>query len=91
MDPSGELYVMASSIGGPSGTGGQVLKIVQCFANCDGSSGAPVLSMNDFMCFMSGFSAGDPGANCDLSTASPALNINDFVCFMMKFAEGCPD
>ena len=91
LDPSGEIYVMTSSALGPAGTGGQILKIVECFANCDGSSEAPVLNMTDFMCFMSEFAAGDAGANCDLSTTPPVLNVNDFICFMQKFASayGC--
>jgi hypothetical protein len=61
-----------------------------CYANCDGSSRGPVLNVNDFVCFMNRFAAGDPWANCDGSTTSPVLNINDFVCFQMKFASGCP-
>jgi probable HAF family extracellular repeat protein len=61
-----------------------------CYANCDGSTAAPALSVNDFVCFQARYAAGDPGANCDGSTAPPVLNINDFICFQGAFAAGCP-
>src|SRR5262249_19061775 len=61
-----------------------------CYANCDGSSNAPVLNINDFVCFQQRFAGGDTYANCDNSTSLPVLNINDFVCFQQKFAAGCP-
>jgi hypothetical protein len=61
-----------------------------CYANCDGSTTAPVLNVNDFICFQQKFAAGDPVANCDRSTAAPVLNVNDFICFQQKFASGCP-
>ncbi|MBL9031573.1 MAG: hypothetical protein JNM80_07675 [Phycisphaerae bacterium] len=62
-----------------------------CYANCDGSSSAPCLNVNDFTCFLNQFAAGDSRANCDGSTIPPALNINDFVCFSNAFAAGCVD
>jgi hypothetical protein len=61
-----------------------------CYANCDGSTTLPVLTVNDFICFQSRFAAGDPYANCDGSTTSPALTVNDFICFQAAFASGCP-
>jgi hypothetical protein len=61
-----------------------------CYANCDGSTIAPVLNVNDFICFQTRFAAGDSYANCDNSTTAPVLNINDFICFQQKFAAGCP-
>ena len=61
-----------------------------CYANCDGSSAAPILNVNDFICFQSKFAAGDPAANCDGSTVAPVLNVNDFVCFQQSYAAGCP-
>jgi hypothetical protein len=61
-----------------------------CYPNCDGSTGAPLLNVNDFICFQGKFAAGDPYANCDHSTAAPVLNVNDFICFQTKFAVGCP-
>jgi len=60
-----------------------------CYANCDGSSVAPVLNVNDFTCFLNKFAAGDPAANCDGSSLPPILNVNDFTCFLNKFAAGC--
>jgi hypothetical protein len=62
----------------------------ECYANCDGSTGVPVLTVNDFICFQNRFAAGDPYANCNRSTGDPVLNINDFVCFQARFAAGCP-
>lgn len=61
-----------------------------CPANCDGSTIAPVLNVNDFTCFLNKFAAGDTGANCDCGTAAPTLNVNDFTCFLNQYAAGCP-
>lgn len=60
-----------------------------CYANCDGSTIAPILNVNDFICFQSRFAAGDSYANCDGSTVAPVLNVNDFICFQSSFAAGC--
>lgn len=60
-----------------------------CYANCDGSTTAPVLNVNDFVCFLNRFAAANPYANCDESTASPVLNVLDFACFLNRFAAGC--
>lgn len=89
-DESGELYVLASTRLGPTGNSSLVMKVVPCYANCDGSTTAPTLSVNDFQCFLNQFAAQDPRANCDLSTAAPTLNVNDFICFINKFSAGCP-
>jgi hypothetical protein len=61
-----------------------------CYANCDGSTAAPVLNVLDFNCFLNAFSAGNPYANCDGSTQAPALNVLDFNCFLNRFTAGCP-
>jgi len=89
-DEAGELYVMASTVLGPSGARGMVMKIVPCYANCDGSTTTPALNVNDFTCFLNLFAAADPRANCDLSVVPPVLNVNDFVCYINKFSAGCP-
>lgn len=60
-----------------------------CYPNCDGSTVAPALNINDFSCFINALAVADPWANCDGSTAAPSLNINDFQCFMNAFALGC--
>jgi hypothetical protein len=65
-------------------------RYVLCYANCDCSTGAPVLNVNDFICFQQKYAAGDGYANCDGSTTAPVLNVNDFICFQSKFAAGCP-
>jgi uncharacterized membrane protein len=70
-----------------------------CDANCDGSTAAPVLNVDDFTCFINEFAAAQslpPAqqisqyANCDESTTPPVLNVDDFTCFINKFAAGCP-
>ncbi len=66
------------------------LLTVVCYANCDQSTIAPILNVNDFQCFLNHFAAGDPYANCDGSTTAPALNVLDFTCFLNGFAAGCP-
>jgi len=60
-----------------------------CYANCDGSTGSPVLTANDFACFLNAFANGLSYANCDGSTGSPALTPNDFVCFINQYSNGC--
>ncbi len=60
-----------------------------CYANCDGSTAPPVLTANDFQCFLNKYAASDPYANCDGSTTTPVLTANDFQCFLNKFAAGC--
>jgi hypothetical protein len=62
---------------------------VNCYANCDGSTAPPILTANDFVCFMYKFAVGDSYANCDGSTVPPILNANDFACFLNAFAAGC--
>ena len=60
-----------------------------CYANCDGSTVAPILNVADFTCFLNKFAAGDTYANCDSSSAAPALNVADFICFLNRFGQGC--
>jgi hypothetical protein len=60
-----------------------------CYPNCDGTSTAPILTANDFQCFLNSFAAGESYANCDGSTGAPALTGNDFQCFLNRFAAGC--
>jgi subtilisin-like proprotein convertase family protein len=61
-----------------------------CYANCDESTVAPILNVDDFTCFINRFAANDPYANCDGSTVPPVLNVDDFTCFINQFAQGCP-
>ncbi|MBX3376299.1 MAG: hypothetical protein KF678_04770 [Phycisphaeraceae bacterium] len=61
-----------------------------CWANCDGSTGSPLLTANDFQCFLNNFALGTAYANCDGSTGAPILTANDFQCYLNKFANGCP-
>ena len=61
-----------------------------CYANCDASTIAPILNVNDFSCFLNNYAAGNAYANCDASTIAPILNVNDFSCFLNMYAAGCP-
>jgi glucose/arabinose dehydrogenase/PKD repeat protein len=63
---------------------------IGCYANCDESTQSPVLTANDFACFLIRYTAGAPYANCDGSTSAPILSANDFVCFLNAYAAGCP-
>ncbi|MBX3376522.1 MAG: DVUA0089 family protein [Phycisphaeraceae bacterium] len=84
---------------GPTGTIGQPYSILlqgacflggsTCYANCDGSTGTPLLTANDFQCFLNKYAANDTYANCDGSTGNPLLTANDFQCFLNKYAAGC--
>ena len=73
-------------------------KAMDCYANCDGSLDPPLLTVNDFVCFMNAYTeaSGMPSkvqitsyANCDGSILDPVLTVNDYVCFMNRFAAGC--
>ena len=43
-----------------SGFWGGSLGSAPCYANCDGSTIAPILNVNDFICFQTKFAASDP-------------------------------
>jgi len=66
-----------------------VVSTPTCYANCDASTISPFLNVNDFLCFMNLFAAGDSRANCDSQTHFPSLNVNDFVCFINAYGAGC--
>jgi hypothetical protein len=61
-----------------------------CYANCDASTTAPVLNVQDFTCFLQQYAASNAYANCDGSTVAPTLNVQDFTCFLQRYAAGCP-
>ncbi|MBX3377235.1 MAG: hypothetical protein KF678_09570 [Phycisphaeraceae bacterium] len=96
----GGLYNLNGTVGQPDAgllTGGGFelgggfwhFEAISCYANCDESTGTPLLTANDFQCFLNKFAANDPYANCDGSTGTPLLTANDFQCFLNKFAAGC--
>lgn len=82
-DGRGELYICDQG-------GGEVYRIIpRCQANCDGTSQAPILNANDFLCFIGEFASGNCYANCDGSTVAPVLTANDFQCYLNAFVVGC--
>ncbi len=87
-----EVYIR---IGGNSSAHGNYTLTIQacgpssCYANCDASTSAPLLTANDFQCFLNKFAAADAYANCDHSTSNPLLTANDFQCFLNAYAAGC--
>jgi hypothetical protein len=74
--------ILAATLSYPGGSA--------CYANCDNSTTAPVLNVQDFSCFLTKYASGDSYANCDNSTTQPVLNVQDFSCFLTKYASGCP-
>jgi hypothetical protein len=84
----GGRTVYGVALAGPSVIG--VAEMDICYANCDGSTQAPILNVLDFVCFQARFGAGDLYANCDRSLEPPVLSVNDFMCFLNAFAAGCP-
>ncbi len=61
-----------------------------CYADFDGSTGAGVLDIFDFLAFQESFMGGDPSAcDCDTSTGSGVCDVFDFICFQAAFAAGC--
>lgn len=70
-----------------------------CFANCDGSTMAPRLTVLDYLCFEARTreARGLPHeqqitsyANCDGSTTPPVLNAHDFACFLQHYQQPEP-
>jgi hypothetical protein len=57
-----------------------------CYANCDQSSGNPLLTANDFSCFLNQYVTGQSYANCD---GVGGLTANDFSCFLSAYVNGC--
>ncbi len=86
--PANTLFYGTGPTFGIFGQFGQI-DLATCYANCDGSTTAPVLNVLDFSCFLNRFAAGDSYANCDGSTTPPVLNVLDFTCFLNRFAAGC--
>ncbi len=97
---SGTLYLSATigqNVCGPTSSTTHAMQTgfwigaapAACYANCDGSTTAPILTANDFQCFLNAFAASQSYANCDASTTLPVLTANDFQCFLNSFAAGC--
>src|SRR5262249_24178427 len=59
-------------------TGVDNIAIVDCYANCDGSTITPHLNVMDYVCFLNQYASGVSYANCDQSTLPPLINVNDF-------------
>lgn len=57
-----------------------------CGANCDGSTVSPVLTANDFMCYINAIAVQDPYANFDEVCGWTG---NDFQTFLNAYASGC--
>jgi len=98
-DPSYTVEVLSAATAGiytcqVSNDCGEVLSspavLSICYANCDKSAASPVLTANDFQCFLNAFASGSLYANCDSSSAVPLLTANDFQCFLNAFSVGCP-
>jgi hypothetical protein len=66
-----------------------IVNLPPCYANCDQSTTPPVLTANDFQCFLTNYANGTSYANCDQSGGVPALTANDFQCFINNYVGGC--
>ncbi len=84
IDPQGTIYITDET---PKLF---IYKPRPCYPNCDASTTPPVLTANDFQCFLNAFASSLSTANCDNSTTPPVLTANDFQCFLNAFASGCP-
>ena len=84
-DQDGEIYLLATSSLGPSGSSGVVLHLVAgpCAPDLNGDG---TLALFDFLAFVNLFNAGDVKADCD---GSGALDLFDFLCFVNQFNDGC--
>lgn len=96
--PTGVVVNQIKMLPNPNRRNGQM---ALCYdPNCDGSTGTPALTANDFQCFADAYAAAQQlpwaqqvtsYANCDGSTGNPAVTANDFICFTNKFVNGpCP-
>ncbi len=86
----GYTYISGYGVSGGQNRALLWQRALPCPANCDASTSAPILTANDFQCFLNKFAQADPSANCDGSTTNPTLTANDFQCFLNQFAAGCP-
>jgi glucose/arabinose dehydrogenase len=79
-DDNGEMYICDQG-------GGELYKIIpRCPSNCDGSSTSPVLTANDFSCFLNSYADLNCYADCD---GVGGLTPNDFQCFLNAYVAGC--
>lgn len=66
------------------------LPLSACYPDCTPVTGAGVLDIFDYLCFLNAFHANDPYAcDCDLSTGAGVCDVLDFICFLNAFALGC--
>jgi hypothetical protein len=64
---------------------------LECYADCDSSTGTGVLDVFDFLCFQDRFVANSIYAcGCDTFTGPGVCDIFDFLCFQNEFVRGCP-
>jgi glucose/arabinose dehydrogenase len=79
-DDNGEIYICDQG-------GGELYKIIpRCPANCDGSASSPLLTANDFSCFLNQYADANCYANCD---GIGGLTPNDFLCYLNAYSGGC--
>lgn len=81
-DERGEVYVLVSTVLGPSGSSGEVLRIVPCPADFDGSGGLEVL---DIFGFLNAWLSGDPRADFN----GGGLAVQDIFDFINRWFSGC--
>jgi hypothetical protein len=63
---------------------------IVCPADCDPSTGADVLDIFDYLCFMNAFQCEDTRAcDMDISTGVARCDVFDFIAFQSAFSEGC--
>ena len=64
---------------------------LNCYADCDRSTGAGVLDIFDFLCFQNAFvSQREYACDCDTSSGHGVCDLFDFLCFQGAFVGGCP-
>lgn len=96
--PGAQLNVTYRQASHPSGALGPILQgsvarvFVEgvvgaaCYPNCDQSSGSPLLTANDFQCFLTSYVNASSYADCD---GVGGLTANDFQCFLTRYTAGC--
>jgi hypothetical protein len=86
---NGGFTFESQTLTGTAGKGAMRIEVTPtpCYANCDGSTGSPRLTGNDFACFLEAYASGQSYADCD---GVGGLTANDFVCFLGSYNNGCP-
>jgi hypothetical protein len=82
-DGAGEIYILTSTVLGPTGVTGEVARIVPCPADTNGSA---TITVQDIFDFLALWFAGNPRA--DFNSAN-GITVQDIFDFLAGWFGGC--